>query len=374
MSRYRIVNQVPIYPSARVKQLEGIFDVPPSERSIQEWDVNLPIDGDGETDWQIGLIVGASGSGKSTVARQAFGNAIVHGYEWPQDRAVVDGFASGLSIKDITQALSSVGFSSPPSWLRPFFALSNGEQFRASLARSIVDPAPMVVVDEFTSVVDRQVARIGSAAVSKAIRRIPNKKFVAVTCHFDVEEWLDPDWVLEMPEAKFRRRSLQGRPKIKMEIRKGSAQDWPRFRKHHYLNHSLNPSAQVYLAFVEIDGVFRECALTSYISAVGMKGWRREHRTVVLPDFQGISVGNNLVETVAEQLWIRQKIRFRSTTASPAFIAYRYSKKDRWVLVNQGMANYEKPETVKARGMHDLKKAKDRVTTSWVYIPKDLRK
>ena len=57
----------------------------------------------------------------------------------------------------------------------------------------------MVAFDEFTSVVDRTVAKVCSAAIAKGIRQghIPCR-FVAVTCHYDVAEWLEPDWVLDM--------------------------------------------------------------------------------------------------------------------------------------------------------------------------------
>jgi hypothetical protein len=38
-------------------------------------------------------------------------------------------------------------------------------------------------------------AKIASFTFSKSIRR-SNKQFIAVTCHYDVEDWLEPDWVL----------------------------------------------------------------------------------------------------------------------------------------------------------------------------------
>src|SRR5262249_45512724 len=147
--------------------------------------------------------------------------------------------------------LSAVGLSSPPSWIKPYQVLSNGEKFRCDLARALLQGSGeriqgsagktniehptsnaerrtekaewsehqrLVVFDEFTSVVDRTVARIGSAAVSRAIRSgllspatsppvttppnpqspIPNPKFIAVSCHYDVLPWLEPDWVLDM--------------------------------------------------------------------------------------------------------------------------------------------------------------------------------
>ena len=103
-----------IYESARVMQLAGMFDLPPAKESLVEWDHHLPIE---SRDWNIGLVVGPSGCGKSTLAREMFGDNLVSGYEWPDDRSLVDAFPAGMSIKDITMLLSSVGFSSPPSWM-----------------------------------------------------------------------------------------------------------------------------------------------------------------------------------------------------------------------------------------------------------------
>src|SRR5690606_13579315 len=146
---------VPVVRTPRVMQLEGLFDVPPSQRSERTWSADLPIEA---KPWNIGLIVGPSGCGKSTIARELFATQLVDGFDWPADQCLCDGFPQSLSIKEITELLSSVGFSSPPSWLRPFRCLSNGEQFRATLARAIAECSDLFVMDEFTSVVDRQVA------------------------------------------------------------------------------------------------------------------------------------------------------------------------------------------------------------------------
>jgi hypothetical protein len=73
--------------------------------------VDIPIEG---TDWQLGLIVGPSGSGKTTIGKRLFPDAYFHtGYLWPEIRSVVDGFPDHPEGRDITQALSSVGFASP---------------------------------------------------------------------------------------------------------------------------------------------------------------------------------------------------------------------------------------------------------------------
>ena len=252
-----VVIECPVYDSFRVQQVAGMFDVPLEEKVRESFHVELP--GRHEA-WQIGLIVGPSGSGKTTVARQYFGDEIYSGGSWPADRAVIDGFAE-LSTKEITSLLTAVGFSSPPSWVKPYHVLSRGEQFRCDLARalssggrraeseeqgqpsqtdgpnlppsSLPTPPSLVVYDEFTSVVDRNVARICSAAISKGIRNghIPCR-FVAVTCHRDVADWLEADWVLDMASGTLTRRRLR-RPRIELEIFRCRLRAWDLFKRHH---------------------------------------------------------------------------------------------------------------------------------------------
>lgn len=182
MPRVDCLRAVEIVRTPRVKQLEGMFDVPPSKRSEQRWQVNLPLE---DRPWAVGLIVGPSGCGKSTIAREAFGPALVAGFDWPVDKAIVDAFPAKMGIKDVTGLLSSVGFSSPPSWLRPFRCLSNGEQFRVTIARALAEQPELAVIDEFTSVVDRTVAKIASTAIAKAVRR-SKRRLIAVSCHYDI--------------------------------------------------------------------------------------------------------------------------------------------------------------------------------------------
>ena len=286
--RTRIVREVNVKRSARVMQLEGMFDVPVTKKAHLEWQVDLPIE---EKPWQVGLIVGPSGCGKSTVARELFPEAYVKGFDWDPAQSVLDGFPADMSMKDVTLLLSSVGFSSPPSWLRPYQVLSNGEQFRTMIARALCEYPDLCVIDEFTSVVDRTVAQIGSSAIAKTVRR-RGGKFIAVTCHYDVEAWLDPDWVFEPATGKFHWRSLQGRPEIALTIYRVHHSEWRLFAPHHYLTADLNKAAKCYVA--EYEG--RPVAFHSFLPFVGRlsHGARgvRVHRSVCLPDFQGVGIGN----------------------------------------------------------------------------------
>ena len=198
MFQTHVIVNTPIARTPRVAQVEGLFDIPPTKNVKLDWDVRLPLE---EKPWNIGLIVGPSGSGKSTVAGALFGETLAAQKslpDWPADQSILDGFPAKMPIKEVVGLLSSVGFSSPPAWLRPFRVLSTGEQFRVTLARLLAYAADLVVMDEFTSVVDRTVAQIGSAALAKTVRQ-RGQKFIAVTCHEDVEDWLQPDWVYRRP-------------------------------------------------------------------------------------------------------------------------------------------------------------------------------
>src|SRR5581483_6144634 len=217
-----------IAESARVAQLRGMFDLAAEKTSRLRWDVSLPLE---ERPWNIGLITGPSGCGKSTLARHFWPDHLHRDFTWPTDRSLLDAFPAQLSIKDITALLSAVGFSSPPAWLRPFHVLSTGQQFRATLARLLAESPQLAVMDEFTSVVDRTVAQIGSAALAKTVRA-RGQQFVAVTCHDDVAEWLQPDWIYQPAEDRFTWRRLRRRPAIVLHVFRCRASAWPLFHAH----------------------------------------------------------------------------------------------------------------------------------------------
>jgi GNAT superfamily N-acetyltransferase len=176
----------------------------------------------------------------------------------------------------------------------------------------------LVVLDEYTSVVDRTVAQIGSAAVARTVRR-RGQQFVAVTCHDDVIDWLQPDWVYEPAEGRFAWRCLRRRPDIPLAVGRCKAAAWQLFRPHHYLSHDLNPSAVCFLAAWRD----RPVAFSAWLPFVGRGvAARREHRTVTLPDYQGVGIGFALSSFCAS-LWKALGYRATSTTTHPAFIAAR---------------------------------------------------
>jgi GNAT superfamily N-acetyltransferase len=306
-----------------------MFDVPLADKSTERFQVELP---DTAEDWQIGLIVGPSGSGKSTIARRAFAAELYAVTDWPAERAVVDCFGE-LSVRHVVDLFTAVGFGSPPSWVKPYQVLSNGERFRCDLAQALsvvggplsvatddgqrTTDKPLVVFDEFTSVVDRNVAKVCSAAIAKGIRRghLPCR-FVAVTCHYDVAEWLEPDWVLDMAAGELKRRRLR-RPTIELEIHRCRMAAWQLFKRHHYLSGSLAVGARCYLTTWKGIPV-NFCATVPVITK---KNHRRFTRIVTLPDYQGIGIGMRAVAAVAS-LHRAEGLRINVTSSHPALIRH----------------------------------------------------
>lgn len=184
MKEFKIERNIDIKETEKVKQVMVDFDVQLEHLNrVFEGKIEFP-----ET-WQIGLIVGNSGTGKSTIAKELFD--VINGFEYTHE-SVIDDIPA--SYDEVTRMFYSVGFGSVPCWLKPYRVLSNGEQMRVDLARALLS-TDFCVFDEFTSVVDRNVAQTMCIALNKCLKKYPNKKFVAVTCHKDVEEWLQPDWI-----------------------------------------------------------------------------------------------------------------------------------------------------------------------------------
>jgi len=279
--------------TVRVKQLEGMFDVPAHEKLEQRWSGNVPLD---DRPWNVGLIVGASGCGKSSVMRQLFGEPKT--YAWTA-KSLIDDFPAGTPIQAITEVCSAVGFNTIPSWMKPHAVLSNGEKFRADLARHLMETPDPIVVDEFTSVVDRQVAQIASHAVQKYIRK-HSKKFVAVSCHYDIEDWLQPDWVLEPATMTFNWRSVQRRPSIPVEIVRADYSAWRLFSSFHYMSNQLHRAAKCFV--LKVDGAPAAFLAIMHRPHPKVENIKGVSRIVTLPDYQGLGLGHVLTDHVGSML------------------------------------------------------------------------
>ncbi len=188
-------------------------------------------------DWNIGLIVGNSGTGKSTIAKELFGDSYITDYEY-NSLAIVDNFGNN-DINNIIDTLTSVGLSSTTTWIKPYGVLSGGEKMRCDLARALLSDDELIVFDEYTSVVDRNVAKIGSYVVQKNIRR-NNRKFIAVGCHFDVEDWLLPDWVFNTNDMSFYvNKDIKKKSDLQSSLKLENVLEMKRKKYGKYLHHTI---------------------------------------------------------------------------------------------------------------------------------------
>lgn len=285
------------------------------------------------SDWHIGVIFGASGSGKSTIlkhlCKELTGKDALPMSTFDNNKTLISNF-DNMTPKDATMLLSQMGLASVPTWIRPFNVLSNGEQYRAQLAKLVADTKDdnIIFVDEYTSVVDRNVAMAMSNALQKYVRR-NNKRVILATCHYDVFDWLRPDWIYDLnkggalSQGDYLRRQ---RPQIELSVFRTTCDTWERFKKHHYMTSDLNSAATCFVFTWQNKLVAFESILP--LPSGSYKNAYREHRLVVLPDFQGFGIGSKISEWVGGVLVNNGKI-FYVKTVNPALGIYR-QKSDNW--------------------------------------------
>ena len=269
----------------------------------------LPTDG-------IVLIVGTSGSGKSTILRSLG--------ELKQPRVddeahVIDNFSTPERGEEL---LLSCGLRTIPAWFRPPTTLSNGERHRFEMAVSL--DQGINTIDEFTSVVDRDTAKSLAYSVRKYYdKQNDSKPLYIASCHRDIVEWLDPDYVYDTDLCVLEnRRSLHrlGRPTIVLTIRSASSTYWRLFGKYHYLDTALAKSAHCYVGFIDNKPVVFGAVIHS--TSGTLHSYWRGHRTVVLPEFQGLGIGSAFSDAVAE-IYHSRGLLYYSKTAHPAFGEHR---------------------------------------------------
>lgn len=269
------------------------FDI--QNREETEVSVNFSLGEAKNFDWNIGVIYGSSGSGKTTILKQ-LGNLSKSVFD--SSKSLISNF-DWLEPSEASRLLSSIGLSSVPTWLRPFHLLSNGEQFRAELAYKIgrAKDGEVVLIDEFTSVVDRDVAKSMSYAIQKYLRK-HNKRMVVASCHYDIMEWLTPDWICSPQKnggALERGQWLRGsRPNIELQVSRVESSTWDLFKEHHYLTENANKNCK-FLLFTWNEKPVGIVAMINQPRKGCPNGFAIS-RVVVLPDFQGLGLGVTLSE------------------------------------------------------------------------------
>lgn len=316
-------------------------------------------------DWNIGVIYGGSGTGKTTLLKE-FGELKAETFD--HKKPLISNF-DWLEPEEATFLLSAMGLSSVPTWLRPFHTLSNGEQYRAELAYKVgkASNEDVILIDEYTSVVDRDVAKSMSFALQKYIRRT-GKKIVLASCHFDIMEWLLPDWTYSPLKGRVEKLSLarQSRPKIELQVFRCRYETWKIFKQHHYMSENLNKASKCFV-FVWNDKPIAFIAILPFPHGKFKNGFRIT-RVVVLPDYQGLGIGFKIIDYVSS-LYAKDGKTMYIKTSNPALFAAMNKNQHKWLLCSE-----IKKEHLNSKQMEKWKSANDTggmrnsITKSYKYI------
>jgi len=298
------------------------YDIQNQEESVVSIENNIRLD----FEWSIGVIYGGSGTGKSTLLK-SFGEIASPVFD--NQKSLISNF-DWMTPEEAAHLLSAMGLASIPCWLRPHATLSNGEQYRANLAYCVAKAKDneVILIDEYTSVVDRDVAKAMSNALQKYIRR-EKKKIILASCHFDIMEWLNPDWIYSPNKRRVERPEFvrQSRPKIQLEIFRCRYETWRIFKHHHYLNHNLNPAAISYVVIWN-DKPVAFIAILPF-PGVGDAKTRRISRIVTLPDYQGLGIGKSLIDYFSS-LYMKIESQMYIRTINPALGISLTKDKENW--------------------------------------------
>lgn len=310
-------------------------------KAAQSQDINIEeksehiknINADIESPFNIGLIVGSSGSGKTTLARQIYKDKFIEKSNIDLSKPIIEQFPKEWGYDEIQIALSSIGLSSVPCWIRPAYTLSNGQKFRAEVALICANNNnEIVIIDEWSSVVDRNVAKIMSHSVQKYARKF-NKKIVLLSCHYDVIDWLLPDWIIDCNKDKFEdRRSLrQSRTeKINVDIREVDRSTRKNFAKYHYLSKNL-PGGVLYCfaPFIGKEQIGFQC-FANYV--IHNQNIFHSNRTVIHPDYCGIGMGSKIIDETSKYMKNKGFVIMAKYTSIPTYKAM--IKNPNWKLVD----------------------------------------
>lgn len=284
----------------------------------------------------IVLLLGPSGSGKSSIlqaiASQA-GEAVWVGRgKFPAGRAIVDAIAPKRPLSSALEILTACGLGEPRLWVRQYADLSDGERFRASLARavgqSLGQSAAPIFCDEFTAILHRRMAK----AVAHNLRKLVSRRgltLVVATTHEDVVHDLQPDRIVRLGGALPRiddqriydkTVSLQRHARIEP----GSVRDYRTFAPMHYRHRDgLGFVDKVFLLKVASGGdpvgilVFAHAPMELALRNASTEGRFKRNirrlnkelrilrRLVMHPDVRGCGLGHWFVQKTLPQVGVR---------------------------------------------------------------------
>lgn len=324
--------QSEIFTNFRCQVAANSLDIDVKKKSIH----NLKIDNVLiPKDWNVGLIYGASGSGKTTLAKHLFGEDIFN-VILNEDEPIINQLPKEFTYEECASLLNGIGLNSVPCWLRPVKTLSNGQKARAEAVLLMCQNKDYILIDEWTSVVDRTVAKAMSVCLSKFAKK-HNKKIILLSCHYDILEWVNPNWLIDCNKQEFILPKQEDfffnkREELEFSIKEIGRESWKYFSKYHYLSDRL-PGGKLYLygLFQGENQIGFQC-FANYVPYKNKveKIIYHSNRTVIHPDYNGLGLGIKLINETSklldEKIDCRIMAKFSSTPVFKAMIKQKQWK------------------------------------------------
>ena len=338
LKKYELTLKSEVFDSFRCQRAANSLDIDVNKKSEHHFSVEADI----ESEYSIGLILGASGSGKTTFASSVFGSECFDSI-MDSEKSVIDQFPEGLSYDECAKILSGVGLTSVPCWIRPVKTLSNGQKARAeaALKMSTMKPGEVSLIDEWTSVVDRTVAKVMSHCMHKFIKK--NKyKAVLLSCHYDVLEWLDPDWVIDcnrqvfIDRRQFSEEERKKKEQLQFTVREVDRSSWKFFSKYHYLSDQVpGGKCSFYGLFHGVEQIGFMCFANYVPHMKPKKIIFHSNRVVVHPDYAGFGLGLKFVNIASELFFqkMNRNCRIMATFSSVPMHKARQKQTDLWRIL-----------------------------------------
>jgi energy-coupling factor transporter ATP-binding protein EcfA2 len=327
VQNFKLTLASPVATSFRATKAANSLDIDSQKKSIHHFEVQADL----TTPFNIGLIVGASGSGKTTLAKHIYGNEC---FKEVLDisQPVIDQFPEAMSYDECAAMLCGVGLTAVPCWIRPAYTLSNGQRARAECALQMArDDIAMIAIDEWTSVVDRTVAKVMSHCIQKHARKT-GKKIVLMSCHYDVIEWLNPDWVIDANKQTYEnRRSLwrdfKRTEQLQFDIYETSRRTWQFFSKYHYLSEKLAGGKNYFYGLWSGSNQIGFLAFSNYVPH--RKGTTMQlhfNRLVIHPDYCGFGLGIHFLNKCAKLIADKDYEVMGKFSSAPVYNALKRDK------------------------------------------------
>ena len=337
MNTYALTLESSVSTSFRCVKAANSLDIDAKKKAVHHFEVEADI----ESPFNVGLIVGASGSGKTTLCKHIYGDDC---FTELLDLAtpVIEQFPPAFSYDECASMLAGVGLTAVVCWIRPAYTLSNGQRARAECALRMAssDDEPITLIDEWTSVVDRTIGKVMSHCIQKHARKF-DKRVVLCSCHYDVIEWLNPDWVIDCNKQEFTDRRLLWRDykrteQLQFDIRRvDDRRTWKYFSKYHYLSDRL-PGGHI-----ELYGLFHGADQIGFQCFANYVPWRNgnierekmhSNRTVIHPDYAGLGMGIKLINHTSLDMMKRGYDVWAKFSSTPIYL--HMARQPEWRLVD----------------------------------------